>query len=716
MENNLDFLFKPSGVALIGASPNPLKWGNWMAKRLIECGYTGGIYLVANKGGRIHGRETWKKVTDIEYPIDLAIIGIPANTVLEAIKECVEKGVKGVIIVTAGFGETGEDGKKLEREILQLAGSGGLRLVGPNCLGIYNAEVSLNTSPLDLQSGFISFLTQSGNFAMDVNYHAREKKLGYSKWASIGNQIDIRFNEYLDYIDKDPETRVILLYIESLFIDSTQDGRNFLEIAKKITEKRPIVALKIGATPAGARSASSHTGALAGRDEVFEGAFKQAGIIRVINSSELIDVGEALGKCYLPRGNRIAILTDGGGHGTIASDAAERNGLSIPILSKNVQDKLKEILPSQAAIKNPVDFAGGAEADLWNFIRCSDALLKDEDIDGLVVVGQYGGYGIDLAEEFYALEEKVSTAFTELIRSYKKPIIFHTMYQSSKVKSLAILSQGGIPVYPTVETAMLCMGALVKYRKYINRSKDMSNDISESLQSDRVFRARQITKQIKNEGRRVALENEAREILKAYNLPGGNYKIGKNKYEAAVVSEEIGFPVAMKILSPDVIHKSDVGGVRLNLENKEEVGNAFDQIVGEVKLHEPSAEICGVIVTPMERRGVEVIIGMVADQTFGPTVMFGMGGVFVEILKDVSFRIAPLKSADAYEMIEEVKAFPILKGFRGKNPANIDALATIIMKLSILATEIPEIRELDMNPIFASETGASIADARVLLQ
>jgi len=713
--DDLDLLFKPKSVALIGASDNPLKWGNWMSRHLIESGYKGDIYLVSTRGGVVCGRQAYKSILDVENPVDIAIIGIPARFVPNAVEDCVRKGVKAIIIITAGFGETGEEGKRIEKELLEVAHKGGSRIVGPNCMGVYNSAIALNTSAFELSPGFLTFLTQSGNFAMDVNYNVRQRKLGYSKWVSFGNQIDIRSYEYLDYVKYDPDTKVILLYIEGLYVDSVKDGREFLRVAKKAAKNKPLVAIKIGTSTAGVRSAISHTGSLAGSNEVYDAALKQAGIIRVTNSSELLDIGEALAKCPLPKGNKVAILTDGGGHGTMGCDAAEKYGLEVPVLSKETQEKLREFLPPQASTKNPVDFAGGAEADLWNFVRCSETLLQDKGIDALVIVGQYGGYGIDLAPEFFELEEKVSVALTELIKKYGKPVINHTMYQPSKPKSLQILSEGGIPVYPVVETAMACMRALVKYKSYRDRLKEEEKEEPIALPIDRVDRVKSIIAGVKNASRANLVETEAREILKAYGLPVSDFKLAKSKEEAVEIAKEIGYPISMKIVSPDITHKTDAGGVKLNIENKDEVVSAFNEIIHNAKVYNSEAEIHGVIITPMERKGVETIVGMTTDPTFGPTVMFGLGGIFVEVLKDVSFRVAPLTRKDAYEMIRQIKGFPILKGVRRQKPADIDALVDVIMGVSALVTENPEIKELDLNPVLAFENGASVVDARIIL-
>jgi acetate---CoA ligase (ADP-forming) len=715
MNSNLEFLFRPQSVALIGATSNPLKWGGWMAKQLTECGYQGDLYFVSTKGGAVLGKEVYKNIRDIEKPVDVALIGIPASFVPDAVKDCAQKGVKGIIIISAGFGETGGEGKKTQAELLQIARERGSRIVGPNCMGVYNATISLNMSYGYLPPGSFAFISQSGNFAVDVTFCLRQRGMGYSKWVCLGNQADIRFSEYLNYIKDDPDTKVILLYIEGLHIDSVDDGREFLRVAKEASKKKPVVAIKIGTSSAGARAAASHTGSLAGSNEIYDAAFKQAGIIRVANSSELLDIGEALGKCPLPKGNRIAILTDGGGHGTMGSDAAERYNLEVPVLSEKTQAKLRQFLMPQASAKNPVDFAGSAEADLWNFIRCSEALLADEEIDGLMIVGMFGGYAFEMSAEFADLEQKVAAEISNLVKKYNKPIINHTMYAPSKPKPLQILSEGGVPVYAVVENAMRCMGALVERKKYLDRIQKTEEEKPPRLPSGRLKKVKAIIKGARNEGRVNLLEPEAREILKAYGLPLSDFRLAKNKGEAAKIAREIGYPVAMKIVSPDILHKTDAGGVKLNLRNREEVSRAFAEIMNQAQAYKKEAKIHGVIITAMEAKGTEVIIGMTTDQTFGPTIMFGLGGIFVEVLKDVSFGIAPMTWQDAYAMIKQIKGYPVLKGIRGQNPADIESLAENMMKVSALVTENPEIKELDLNPVFSYAKGAKIVDARIIL-
>lgn len=710
MQSDLDYIFDPRSVAVIGASRDPSKWGNLMSKTLVESAYKGNIYLVNPKGGVVYGRETYPSILDIEDAVDLAIIGIPPKLVPDAVRDCVKKGVKGIIIITAHFGEYAEEGKKVETEIVEMARKGGARIIGPNCMGIYNASVDLNTTFTSFLPGPFAFLTQSGNLGLEVNHFARKRGWGFSKWVSFGNQIDIPFHEYLDYVKDDPNTKVILIYIEGL-----KEGREFLRVAKETTENKPVVGIKVGTSSAGARAAASHTGALAGSNEVYDAVFKQAGIIRVNDAGELLDVGEALVKCPLPKGNRIAILADGGGTVTLAADVAGRYNLVVPVLSEETQQKLSEAMPAAGlhSARNPIDFA--TEVNIRAWARFPEILLQDEEIDGLVLVGVYGGY-TDSWPEWEKIWVEMAHEISQLPKKYNKPVIVGSMFHEDKLNSLEILSQQGIPVYGNVKTAMRCMGCLVERRRYLEKLEEDEKEQPLILSPDRTSAVKTIINAVKDCDRTVLVETEARNLLKAYSLPVSKFKLARDIQEAIRIAEEIQCPVAMKIVSPHIIHKSDAGGVKLNLKDKDDVAKAFSEIMTNAKAYDKEAEIYGVIITPMEDKGTEVIVGVTKDPTFGPTVMFGLGGIFVEVLKDVSFRVTPLTKMDANEMIREIKGFPILTGVRGQKAVSIDAIADIITKVSLLAIENLGISELDLNPVFASEDGASIVDARIILE
>ena len=463
MSNNLDFIFRPHSVAVIGASNDPLKWGNWVSRSLIDSSWKGTFYPVNSRTSEVCGFRAYPSVLDIDETIDIAVIGIPIRFVPDAVRDCIEKKVKAVIIISAGFAETGEDGKKVQDEIVEMARKAGTRIIGPNCAGLFNASVDLNTSVISFDKGPLALISQSGNFAVNINNFAKKRGLGFSKWISIGNQADVGFDEYLEYCKDDPDTRVILIYMEGL-----KNGRQFLRIAKETVKVKPIVLLKAGSSSAGIRSASSHTGALAGSDKVFSGAFKQAGIIRVTDSNELLDMGEALLKCPLPKGNSVAIVSDGGGDATMAADAAERNGLFIPDLLPETQEKLLKLIPIGAvhSVKNPVDWA--SEADLWCFAKLTEVLLEEDYIDGVIIAGGFGQYEVN-QPQFGTVEHEVADEIGKLENKYRKPIMVQTSAFWDNPRSLQILRAQGVPVYPTVEIETRYMRALIEYRQYLER-------------------------------------------------------------------------------------------------------------------------------------------------------------------------------------------------------------------------------------------------------
>lgn len=714
--SHLDCLFNPDSVALIGASADPFKYGYWTAKSLIDHGFEGELYFVSKtKAPSIFGKKPYPSILDIEGPVDLAVIGVSIRFIVDTLMECVEKGVKSVVIVTTGFGEAGEEGKAVEAQLLDIARKHNLRMMGPNCMGMYNADRSLNTSIVGLEPGGISLVLQSGNFGIDINVNAQGRGLGYSKWATIGNQRDLRFFDFIRHIKEDAATRVLLLYMEGLFVDSVQDGRRFLEEARDASRNMPLIGIKIGRSQAGARAAASHTGSLAGSEQIFDAALKQCGVLRLDSSGELLDVAEAFCKCPIPSGNRIAILTDGGGHGVMATDAAERFGLQVPVLSEQTQQRLREILKPHCPIKNPVDLAGTPESDLWVFDRCAQVLLEDPDIDALVVVGLYGGYA-GLSEDFAALENQVADSLVARVKASDKPVTMHSIYHSQKPDCLEAISRGGIPVYASVEAALRAMGALYAHDRTRRRMAEIQAEKALPLPADRKQRVAALIDRVKAAGRSCLVEPEALEVLAAYGFDLPGHRMADSRETAVAAFEAFDRPVAMKIVSPDILHKTDAGGVRLNLADADSVATAFDDIVAAARAYKPEADIHGVLIAPMAKAGIECILGSSFDQTFGPTVMFGLGGIFVEILKDVAFRVAPIGRSSAREMVSQIKGNPMLNGARGQRPADKDALAEALERLSLLVAEQQDIAEVDLNPVLAHEQGMTIVDARMVLK
>lgn len=714
--SDLTPLFRPKTVALIGASSDPKKYGYWTAKSLIDNMFTGQLYMISRTAAQdILGYKTYASISDLPESIDLAIIGIAPKYILPVIQECGEKGVKAVIVVATGFGETGPDGKAIEQEMLAIARKHNMRIMGPNCMGLYSAPVSLNASIIDLEKGHMGLVLQSGNFGIDINFNAKSRGLGYSSWATIGNQIDLRFADFIEYLGKDSATRVVMMYMEGLRVSSVNDGRDFLKQARIVSQEKPIVAVKIGRSEAGARAAVSHTGSLAGSEKVFDAALSQAGVIRVDTPNDLLDVAEAFSRCKKPKGNKIAILTDGGGHGVMATDTAEAFGLDAFVLSEETQQKLRSILKPHCPIKNPVDLAGTPEADMWVFDRCAEVLLDDPEVDGLVIVGLYGGY-CDLSEEFRHLEMEVAKSLVKRASESNKPIVMHSIYQSQWPESLSYIKDNGFPVYGSIDAAMRAMGALAGFHVRQERIKEELIATPPLLPTDRLSRTQNLFDTVRAQGRVNLVETEAREVLQAYGFKMPPYALARSAEEAAKVFKNLGVDkVVMKIVSPDILHKTDAKGVILNVDSETKAQQAYNTLLVNAKEYNDKADIFGVMLTPMLAGGVECIIGSNYDTTFGPTIMFGLGGIFVEVLKDVAFRVAPINAPEANRMLHEIKGYPLLEGVRGQKGVDISALADAVIRTSYMASELSDVAEIDLNPVFATEDGLDIVDARIVL-
>ncbi len=713
--NDLVSLFQPKNVALIGASSNPKKYGYWTAKSLIEHGFNGDIYFISRSGGKIFGYPVYPDILALPQSVDLAIIAIAPKYILPIIEQCAEKGVKCVIVVSTGFGETGPEGKEIERRMLEIGHASGMRIMGPNCMGMYSSSANLNTSIIDLAPGPLSLILQSGNFGIDLNIHVKSRGLGYACWATIGNQLDIRFHDFINYIGTDERTRVLMLYMEGLRVESEKDGRRFLDVARRVSQEKPIVAIKIGRSSAGVRAAASHTGSLAGSEVLFDAALRQSGIIRVDTPIELLDVAETFANCKPAKGKRIAILTDGGGHGVMATDMAERFGLVVPVLSEATQKKLHAVLKPHCPVKNPVDLAGTPEEEMWVFDRCLKILLETDEVDGVVIVGLYGGYA-DLSGEFKVLEIEIAKSMAKQAAKSDKAVLMHSIYHSLQPECLCHLAQNGVPVFGDIESTMQGMGALVQYAGFKTALAEEVNALPPQLPVNRREKVRAIFERVRAQERVNLIEPEAREVLAAYGFRMPEYFFATSPDEAFSMYEKLGGEVAMKIVSPEILHKTEANGVLLGIHSADAAYKAYDILCANGKTYDPKAEIAGVLITPMLTGGVECIIGSTFDVTFGATVMFGLGGIFVEILKDVSFRVAPVNMPQGRAMLKEIKGLPLLEGARGAKPANLEALADAVSRLSYLAYELAEdIAEVDMNPVFATEQGVDVLDVRIVL-
>jgi len=587
-----------------------------------------------------------------------------------------------------------------------------IRLIGPNTSGMINPPMRMNLVGIrDVPSGEIALLSQSGNMALTLITEARLKsRNGFSYYVGVGNEADIKFHEYLEFFRKDPKTKAILMYVEGMCM-----GREFLQQAYKTTIEKPIVLLKSGRSATGRKSAGSHTGALAGISQVAKGAFERAGIIVINNSDQLFPAAEALACLPQISNNSVAILADGGGHATIAADVLTDLGLTIPELDQKTQDRLREILPAAASVVNPVDVAGGTDDNPSVFADCARILLRDKNIGGLLIVGLFGGYGIRFAESLALMEEDAAHQMGKMVRKHKKPIVVHSLFASKKPHSLDLLRYYGVPVTDSLDVACKCIRVLADYGSYLRSYHARVNFVFD-WGAKETNTGKHIIQEAKAEGRQALLEIEAKELLAAHGAPVSEDRLVATAEEAAELSKKIAGPIALKLASPDILHKSDAGGVKLKLCTPGDVKTAFQEIVSNGRKYKADADIRGCIVSPMARPGLEVIIGTKVDDQFGPVIMYGLGGVMVEILRDVSFRVLPITRNSAKKMIEETKSAPILSGVRGESPYDKKSLVNLLLLCSELIESYPEIYEMDLNPVIVHEKGLSIVDARIILK
>jgi len=708
----LEHILNARSVAVIGASKVPTKRGYQTIRTLLDECYEGAIYPVNPKEKSIMGLACYRAVADIPGPVDVALVATPARTVPAILEDCGKKGVKGAVILATGFGETGQSGKDLENQVLETAGRNQIRLIGPNTSGMINLKDNLNLVGLkDSPKGDIALLTQSGNMALTLITEAKLKsRKGFTYYVGVGNEADIRFHEYLEFFTGDADTRAILMYVEGM-----REGRKFLQQAYKTTEKKPIILLKSGRSSTGKRSAGSHTGALAGMSEVAKGAFARAGIVVIENSDELFPAAEALSSLPPIKNNRIAILADGGGHATIAADTLTDLGVQIPELEAKTQEKLRAILPDGAAVRNPIDVAGGTDDNPAVFADCANIVLSDPNVGGLLIVGLFGGYGIRFAASLAMMEEDAAHQMGKMVKSRKKAIVVHSLYNSEKPHSLDLLRYYGVPVYGSLDVACKCIGVLAQYGRYLKSYHAKTNFVL-NYGAKAKPEGDEIIAHAFGQGRAALLETEAKQLLKLHGVAVAEDILATTAVEAADAAARFGGEVAMKIVSPDILHKSDAKGVKLGLSGKVRVKNAFREIVKNAKAYQADAAIEGVLVSPMVAHGVEVIIGTKIDDQFGPVIMYGWGGIMVEIIKDVSFRVLPISRRSAQRMIAETKSHPILDGARGGQPYDRKALVNLLLTCSEIIESYPRIAEMDLNPVIVHHDGLSVVDARILLK
>jgi acetate---CoA ligase (ADP-forming) len=708
VERSLKKVFDPKSVAVIGASEIPGKASERRTRSLIEGGYKGEIYLINPKRSELFGRKAYPSITEIEAQVDLVMIVVAPRFLTSAVADSVKMGAKGIIIITAGLGESGEEGKKIEAEILEEAAKTGAFIIGPNCSGMFSASANMNFLGVPtIEGGSISVLAQSGNVIDSLTHYARIRGVGFSKIISVGNAIGVHFHEYIDYLKDDPDTKVIMTYLEGI-----KDGNSLVRVARETAKNKPIIALKVGRSRAGARAAASHTGSLAGDEIIVDAAFRQAGIVRVSNADELFDMAEVFAGCPLPKGNKVAILSEGGGDNSIAADNAEKCGMDVPVLREETQEKIKPFLLEGMPASNPIDYGGTAEENPHMITECVNVCMEDNQVDGIFITGFFGGFKEIIAPHVAELEEKAAQDMVDLVQTYKKPLFVHTSFARDPIKALDILKAAGVPVIESSERAAQCLSALMHFS--MNQKKIGQIHIPAGEGKNRPS-VKTLFKKVLEEKRNNLLETESRELLKEYRISLPEAQLADSAEKAVEVGNAMGYPLAMKVVSPDIIHKSDAGGIKLGINNQEDIKTAFEEIVANAEKVAEEKNILGTLISPMAKKGQECIIGMIKDAQFGPVIMFGLGGVFVEVLKDVSFRVAPLAAEDIDEMVKEIQGYKILTGIRGEKPKDIEAIKDILSKLSEIVIDNPEIKEIDLNPVIVHEKGLSVVDSRVIL-
>lgn len=708
----LDKVLNARSVAIIGASKNKTKRGYQAIKTLLSDGFEGEIYPVNPKEDMILGLRCYKDITDIEGPLDLALITTPARTIPGILRKCGEKKVAGAVIIAGGFRELGTKGKELESEVVAAAKETGVRLIGPNTSGMINLKTNMNLVGIqDAPKGNIALLCQSGNMALTLITEASiRKQEGFTYYVGVGNESDIKFHEYLEFFRKDPDTKAILMYVEGM-----SEGRKFLQEAYKTSIEKPIILLKSGRSATGKKSAGSHTGSLAGMSEVAKRAYERTGIIVIENSDELFPVATTLSSQPPIKTNSIAILADGGGHATIAADLLSDYGINLPELSDHTKEKLRKILPEAASLVNPVDVAGGTDADPSLFADCAKIILKDPNVGGLLVVGLFGGYGIRFDESLAFGEEAAAHRLGAMVKKKNKPIIMHSLYSSYKSHALDLLRHYKIPVHDSLDISCKCVASLCKYGNYLKSYHAITNFVF-NWRAKAKEEGMQIIENALKDGRHVLLEQEAKQLIKLHGAPTSVGQVARTENEAWEIAQKINKPVALKIVSPDILHKSDACGVKLNLSSEDEIRKGFAKIIENARVYDSNADIRGVLVAPMAKKGLEIIIGTKIDEQFGPVIMYGLGGIMVEIMKDVTFWVLPVSTTSCRKILEDTRSSVLLGGVRGHKGYDKHSLRKLLSMCSELIESYPEIEEMDLNPVILHEQGLDVVDARIILK
>ena len=669
---------RPRGVVVVGASTSPEKLGYGVTRNLVQSGYRGAVHLVSQRQGALFGLPLRSTLEDVPDPVDLAILIVPPDATPAALEKCGRRGIHAAIVVSAGFREAGAEGAALERECVETARRFGIRILGPNCIGVLDTHLPLDTTflqpPMPAQ-GHIGFISHSGAFCAAIIDWARGQNFGFSQIVSLGNQADLNETDFLPLLAEDEHTRLIVLYLEGL-----GDGRRFVEQARLATLRKPVLALKVGRFAAGQRAAASHTGALAGSEAAFEAAFRKAGVLRAATAEQLFDWARALEACPLPAGNAMAVLTNAGGPGVIAADALDTNGLSLAELQPSTQEALRNLLPPAAAVHDPVDMLASASPELY--AACLKLLLDDQGVHGAMVI-------LPPPPMFKA--EDVARGLVPVIQAARKPVVIALLGSTLIEAARIVFAEAGIPAYPFPERAASALAALAQRAQYLASG---TASVGRYIQAS------------------AAAATSPQELVAAYGIALPAEGLACDEEQAVLLAGRLGYPLVMKIVSPDVVHKSDAGGVLLGIDSPEAVREAYTRIMSNVSSAQPDAHIQGVLLQRQLDAGQEVIAGMVRDPIFGPLMMFGSGGVEVEGLKDVAFALAPLSREEARRMLAETWAGRKLKGFRNIPPADEEAAVDVLVNLSRLAMDQEDVQEIEINPLRVLSNSAVAVDVR----
>jgi len=696
----LDSLLNPENVAIIGASANKETVGYALMNNLIGSGFDGTIFPVNPKRKNILGVKAYPNIKDVPDNVDLALISTPAKFVPQIVEDCGQAGVKGIVLISAGFAEIGEEGQKLMEQIRKTIKKYNMRLIGPNCLGFINPAINLNASFANKMAlpGNIAFISQSGALCTAILDWANQQNVGFSYFVSIGSMLDVSFNDLIDYFGSDSRTSSIIIYMESL-----KDARSFLSAARNFSRNKPIIVLKAGKSSEGAQAAMSHTGSLAGNDAVFDAAFRRAGIVRVDTISELFNIAQALSMQPRPRSKNLAIITNAGGPGVIATDALIAAHGKLAELSAETMSELDKQLSVNWSHNNPIDVLGDAGPE--DYAKAVELCAKDDNVGGILVI---------LTPQAMTKSTEIAELVSKIAAKTNKTVLASWMGAEDVAEGEKILEDANVPVYDTPEEAVRTFMLMYDYSRNLKILQETPPNIPLKFNPKREESLELINKVLADK-RTTMTEDEAKQLLDYYQIPVIKNGLAKNKEEAVELAEKLGYPLVMKIASPDILHKTDVGGVALNIRNQDELEHTFVKIIDSARAKMPNADIRGVLIEQMINRKYELIIGGKRDPIFGPTIVFGMGGVAVEVFKDTTVGLPPLNMALAFRMIENTKIYKLLKGYRGMPGADIESIQFLLYKFAYLLADFPQIMDVDINPFSIDENGGVVLDAKVML-